>query len=201
MKYITLALLPLLISILFGYSCKPSGNEIQTSLEEAIYSEKTDETVKKETVKISYCRYSNSGLAISTWVEIYKDSLIWDYSEHRNDCHLRDVVKYDSTEFKNLIDALSQFSFSVERGIPTCGGEGESYSFSTNSGRYLEIDDDCVIEGDFEKVSELIRQFIQSHPTDGEKEFKRLSRLPHERAAFGQFEVLPEELEIYRVKR
>jgi hypothetical protein len=63
----------------------------------------------------------------------------------------------------------------------------------------LNFDDSsCKMYGDADEVKKLIRQFVQLHPTNGEKEFKRLSKMPHKKAKYGVFEELPKELEVYR---
>jgi len=200
MKRLFQIILLLLTGLILCNSSKSIPKVIDVVSEEQMSSKQEPVFVKKETIKIKYVDYSNSGIAIDTQYEIYRDSLIWEYTEHRNDCRLRDVVKYDSEEFEKLIENLSQYTFSVvKREEPLCGGEGESFSFSSDTGCYLNFDDSsCELYGDADEVKRLIRQFVQLHPTKGEIEFKRLSKLPHKRAKHGVFKELPQELEIYR---
>lgn len=200
MKRLFRIFLLLLTGLILCNSSKSIPKVIDVVSEEQMSSKQEPVFVKKETIKIKYVDYSNSGIAIDTQYEIYRDSLIWEYTEHRNDCRLWDVVKYDSKEFERLIDNLSQFTFSVvRRGEPLCGGEGESFSFLSDTGCYLNFDDSsCELYGDADEVKRLIRQFVQLHPTNGKKEFKRLSELSHEKAKYGVFEELPKELEVYR---
>ncbi len=158
--------------------------------------------VKTKTTEIFYSYHSNSGIAISTSYYIYPDSLIWDYHEYRNDCHLRDVVIYNPQEFNQLIATLSQIKFSV-KGTPdiSSGGDGFSYAFFIEKDKYLYFDDTYQSSGDYDKLTTTIDQFISSHSTRAEKTFKRLSDSPHERGEFGEFMVLPQELEPYKEEK
>ncbi len=157
--------------------------------------------VKANTNKIVYCDYSNSGLAIHTTVEIYRDSLVWDYEEMRNDCHLRDVVKYNPKDFDNLIATLSQIAFSAKDSNDySSGGGGYSYSFSIGEKRYLSFNDTFKLSGDIDKLKIVISMFIKEHPTDAETLFRELAESPHEKAQLGEFVNLPKELEKYRIK-
>lgn len=199
MKRLFQIFLLLLTGLVLCNSRQSTQKEIDMVSEEQSPSTQEPVSVKKETAIIEYRNYSNSGVAIATEYEIYRDSLVWEYSEHRNKCRLRDVVKYDSMEFEQLVENLAQYTFSVKRTEPKCGGGGESFSFSTATGCYLSFDDsDSELFGDASEVKKLIRQFVRQHPTKGEKTFERLSKMPHEKAMFGVFKELPQELEKYR---
>ena len=67
--------------------------------------------ISSGTTKIVYSEHETSGLAISMTYEITQDSLVWDYREPRNDCHLKDVVRYDRQDFEALVTELSTIRF------------------------------------------------------------------------------------------
>lgn len=58
--------------------------------------EKTDCPIDINTDKITYYYHTGSGMAKYTTIEIYPDSLVWEYIEARNDCSLKDVRIYDN---------------------------------------------------------------------------------------------------------
>ena len=160
-----------------------------------------DYPIDTKTSKITYNHHTNSGMAIYTTIQIFQDSLVWDYIEARNDCRLKDICKYDKEEFNKLIKELSKIKFSAtDEPNSLCGGAGYSYSFETNSERYLYYDDSSSLSGDYRKVSDLIQQFIWAHKTKCEILFDEYSRMPHERGHFGEFKILPKELQKYKVK-
>lgn len=157
--------------------------------------------VKMETVRITYSIYSNSGIAINTSYTILEESLAWDYSERRNGLVLYDVCKLNKQDFQDLIKALSAVKFHAKPNeIPTCGGGGWSCSFSDNEKRYLSMDDESELRGDYEEVLRLINDFISKHKPAGKQLFDKLSAQPHERGIYGEFEELPEALKKYKQK-
>ena len=81
-----------------------------------------------------------------------------------------------------------------------CGDSGFNYSFEINSNSYFSFHNSCQITGDYRMVSGLIQQFIDSHQTECEKLFIKLSSMPHERADFGEFKMMPLELQKYLIK-
>ena len=190
----TMISLALCMSAWLGMStCNSAPNETST--------EGKGCPIKAETSKIVYYEYSNSGLAIHTKYEIYRDSIVWDYEEVRNDCHLRDVITYPDKDFDELIGQLSKIKFSAKDSHDTSsGGSGYYYAFSTSDKDYFHFNSSYKLSGDIGSACELIQSFIKSHTTDGLAAFQRLSAAPHERAVLGEFEELPEELEKYRVK-
>ena len=156
--------------------------------------------IKANTTMISYGYHTNSGIAISINYKIYRDSLVWDYHEYRNDCHLRDVVTYDGEDYEQLISSLSQVSFSAkDMHDHSAGGSGYGYGFAIGDKTYLSFNNTFKLSGDFQSVRTLISQFIETHPTQAESIFKNQAAQPHEKATFGEFETLPEDLEPYRV--
>jgi hypothetical protein len=177
MKRLFQIFLLLLTGLVLCNSSKSTQKEIDSVSEDQRSSVQESVSVKKETAIIKYRKYSNSGKAIATEYVIYNDSLVWKYTEYRNNFRLQDVVKYNREEFDKLIDNLSRYTFSIERTEPVCGGGGESFSFSTEAGCYLTFDDsNCELYGDADEVKKLIRQFVHLHPTSGKKDFKRLSK-------------------------
>ena len=154
--------------------------------------------IKKGTTKINYSQYSNSGLAILTTVNMYPDHLVWGYNEMRNECSLKDSCQYDREEFDKLISELAEIKFSAkEIDNPSSGGSGYGYSFETEKGRYFYYNSQSKMSGNYEKASNLILQFIKAHKTQCEILFEKYARMPHERAMFGEFTELPEELMPY----
>ena len=122
------------------------------------------------TTKIVYSEHTNSGIAISTTYEIARDSLVWDYREYRNDRHLRDVVRYDAQDFEALVTALSTIRFSAKDAHDvSSGGEGWGCSFDNGKGRYLQFNSTYKLSGDYEKVTDLIKQFVDAHQPEGLK--------------------------------
>lgn len=155
--------------------------------------------VTMNTVKITYGTHTNSGIAIQTAYTIREESLTWDYSEFRNNLTLSDKIKYDRKDFQNLLKALSKVKFSAKpTSTPTCGGAGWSCTFSDNNKRYLEMDDESTLTGDYEKALRLIHDFISKHKPRGKKLFDDLSAKPHERGDFGEFRTLPAALKKYK---
>ena len=156
--------------------------------------------VKKETTKISYFHHTNSGAARYTSVGIGPTLLRWSYSEARNNVHMRDSVEYDEKEFNDLIDKLSKISFYIGEEDRRLGGAGFSFSFKDNDDTYLSFDSSQISSEECQEVVNLIRQFISIHQTRCEQLFKKYASKPHKRAHFGEFDVLPQELEKYLVK-
>lgn len=158
--------------------------------------------IKSETSHIRYTEFSNSGLAITTKYDIYRDSLVWDYLEMRNDCHLRDVVKFNPKLFDELVASLSKLKFSAkDTHDASSGGDGYAYAFFAKEKDYFHFNSSYKTKGDIDKLMELIQGFIDEHPTDAELEFNRLSLIPHEKATLGEFRTLPQELQKFSVPK
>lgn len=156
--------------------------------------------IKKETTAIRYTISSNSGIAVQTEYDIMPDSVIWHYTDHRNDFILRDVVKYDRKDFDTLIDTLSQVAFKVRQvnSIPTTGGGGYAYSFFDNDGRYLGYGVvNNIASGDNKTAEEAISQFIDTHKTAGEQAVEEALK---NGTLYIDIEEFPEALVPYRVK-
>lgn len=157
--------------------------------------------ISAETTKITYYHHTNSGIAISTKVEICEDHLIWDYHEMRNGCHLKDTCKYDKNDYIRLTNDLSMIRFSAKDAHDTSsGGEGYAFAFEKDSKQYFYYNDTFKLSGDYEQVRTLVLQFIDAHKTECELLFERLSKAPHEKGEMGEFDTLPEELKPYEVK-
>ena len=156
--------------------------------------------VKTKTVRITYSKYTNSGIAINTSYTLLEESLTWDYSEHRNGLVLHDVCKLDQQDFRQLIEALSVIKFHSETNkAPTSGGEGWSCTFYDKKKCYLSMDDESNLTGDYEEVLRLLQDFISKHKPAGEKLFDELCTQPHERGIYSEFEALPEALRKYKL--
>ena len=122
------------------------------------------------TTKIVYSEHSNSGIAILMTYEIASDSLVWDYQDFRNDRHLRDVARYDAQDFEALVAALSTIQFSAKDAHDySSGGSGWGCSFDNEKGRYLQYNSTYKLSGDYEKVTNMIQQFIDAHQPEGLK--------------------------------
>jgi len=116
------------------------------------------------TTKIVYSEHSNSGIAIMTTYEITRDSLVWLYQEFRTDRCLRDVAKYDAQDFEALVTALSTIRFSAKDAHDvSSGGSGWGCSFDNEKGRYLQYNSTYKLSGDYEKVTDMIQQFVEAH--------------------------------------
>ena len=153
------------------------------------------------TIKITYATYTDSGTAINKTYEITPTSIVWNYTEYRNNLALTDVLKYDNKEFEKLMKELSSIRFKVkENQYIEAGGEGWGFAFYKNEKCYLSYNVQDKVSGDYEKVTTQIQQFIDNHKTEGEKLFERLSQQPHERSMFGEFEELPIALQKYKRK-
>ena len=155
--------------------------------------------IKEETIKIGYSHHTNSGMARYTSVQIYPDSLVWSYSEARNGCSLGDISRYDRKAFDELIQTLSAISFAAKdaHNYPL-GGSGFAYAFEDKDGCYLSFQRGDDMSGDYMEVYGAIQGFVNSHKTDCQKLFEKLSRMPHEKAMFGEFKELPEQLKKYK---
>lgn len=150
------------------------------------------------TDKITYYYHTGSGMATYKTIEIYPDSLVWEYIEARNDCSLKDVRTYDKVEFDNLINELSHIQFSaMDNSLIIYGNSGFSYSFEINSNKYFYFQDDYKFTGNYRKVFSIINHFINTHKTECEILFEKYSRMPHIRGEFGEFQTLPDELQKY----
>lgn len=156
--------------------------------------------IKEGTTKISYSHHTGSGIAIYTSVDIYPDSLVWNYNEARNNCDLEDVCKYNRKEFEEMIQILSAVSFTIKEPASfPLGGSGFGYNFEDEEGCYLNFGRNYQLSGNYQEVYRVIQRFINSHKTECEKLFEQLSKKPHERAHFGEFKELPIELKKYQM--
>lgn len=85
----------------------------------------------EKTTKIIYRHHINSGTAIYTAIQIFKDCLAWKYDEARNNCYLIVTCKYNGEEFNVLIKAAeNKIATFGDLGISKVGGLGFSYSFN-----------------------------------------------------------------------
>ena len=122
--------------------------------------------ISAETTKITYYHHTNSGIAISTKVEMNEDSLNWEYDEARTGLRLRDTSKFDKNDFTELVNELSLVRFSTKDTHDTSsGGEGYALSFEKDSNRYFIYNDSYKLSGNYKKVESLILQFIETHKT------------------------------------
>ena len=133
---------------------------------------------------------------------IFKDSLVWNYYEVRNHCHLKDICKYDRSNFDKLIKELSEKKFSGTCNLRemSVGGAGFEYYFEKDSNCYLQYSDSYQLSGEYQEVDKLIKHFIETHKTQCEILFEKFSNESHEHAPFGEFRSLPQKLHKYVVK-
>ena len=157
--------------------------------------------IDPNTKSINYTWHSNSGVATSTEVSIYPDSLVWYYSEMRNGTTFRDVVKYKRKHFNALISTLSQYTITTMPTTepPTLGGSGWSYYFCNETKCYLSYNNFTPTTGTND-VNNIIQDFIENHKTECQKEFEKLAKKPHEKADFGEFKTVPKSLRRYLVE-
>jgi len=157
--------------------------------------------IKQRTTKILYRHHSNSTMCIYTTVEIYPEYLVWKYQEARNDCYLMDTCRYKKEDYDKLLKELSTIKFSAKRNkYHRIGGPGYSYSFEIDSVRYLFFDVSYQFSGDYNKLQDLLQQFIKSHQPRCEILFKKYSKWPHRKGWYGEFRRLPGRLQKYKVK-
>jgi len=158
--------------------------------------------IKVSTTKITYQFHTNSGMARYSYYQIYKDSLVWDYFEARNHCHLKDLTKYGRADYDTLLNKLSKLRFSGTCNLKeiSVGGAGYDYSFEENSNCYLHYNDSYQLSGEYQEVNNLITLFIENHKTQCDILFEKYSSEPHEQALFGEFKNLPTKLHKYAVK-
>ena len=137
--------------------------------------------ISSETTKITYYHHTNSGIAISTKVEMNEDSLTWEYYEARTGLRLRDTSKFDKNDFTELVNELSLVHFSAKDAHDTSsGGDGYAIAFEQDAKQYFVYNDSYKLAGDYKKVESLILQFIETHKTECEKRMEELSKEPHE---------------------
>lgn len=158
--------------------------------------------IKVTTTKITYKVHTNSGMARYSYYQIFKDSLVWDYFEARNHCHLKDLTKYGRADYDTLLNKLSKLRFSGICNLKeiSIGGAGYDYSFEENFNCYLHYNDSYQLYGEYQEVNNLITLFIENHKTQCEILFEKYSSEPHEQALFGDFKNLPTKLRKYVVK-
>ena len=157
--------------------------------------------IKMATTRIVLSEHTNSGLAIHTSYDLTSDSLVWEYDEGRNSCHLTDVSKGCNKDFNELLRKLATIKFSVKDSHDySVGGSGWGIFFENEGDRYLYYNDKFILSGDYQKVSETLREYIQNHQPEGLKIFKQCQAEPHERPMYGEFEQLPKTLEKYSVQ-
>lgn len=158
--------------------------------------------IKASTTKIIYTYHTNCGRARYSEYQIFRDSLVWDYYEARNHCHLKDVCRYERDDYDELIKTLSEWKFSGNCNLKevSAGGAGYGYYFEDNTQCYLHYNDSYQLAGEHNKVDQLIKQFIENHKTQCEILFEKYSNEPHEQALFGEFQSLPPKLLKYVVR-
>ena len=153
------------------------------------------------TTKIVFSEYANSGVAISTTFHIVDNSLVWEYEERRNNCHLRDTSHYDTATYQELVASLAAIKFSArDPESPNSGGEGWGYAFYNQKGHYFHFNSESRLTGDYEQAAEAIQHFIRQHEPEGLKRFNALRAAPHPTADFGEFTTLPDSLLPYSVR-
>lgn len=161
----------------------------------------SDCPIQRGTNKITYSHHTNSGMARYTSIQLFPDSLVWNYTEARNGCSLRDVSRYDRKDFEEMVSRLSEISFAAQDTHDyRLGGSGYGYSFENEKGSYLAFNRTFKFSGNYQEVYSIIQGFIRSHKTECEKLFEQYSHMPHERAQFGEFKILPKQLEKYKAK-
>ena len=152
------------------------------------------------TTKIVYSEHENSGIAIMTSYEITEDSLVWDYRELRNDCHLKDVARYDRQDFEALVTELSTIRFSAkDTHDVSSGGSGWGCSFYNDKECYFHYNDRFKLSGSYDTVTNAILQFVSNHKPEALKLFDELKSQPHATTTFGEFDPLPAPLEPYLI--
>lgn len=158
--------------------------------------------IKVSTTKITCKFHTNSGMARYSVYQIFKDSLVWEYFEARNHCHLKDLTKYGRADYDTLLKKLSKLRFSGTCNLKeiSVGGAGYDHSFEENSNCYLHYNDSYRLSGEYQEVNNLITLFIEKHKTQCEILFEKYSSEPHEQALFGEFKNLPTKLRKYVVK-
>lgn len=158
--------------------------------------------IKVSTTKITCQFHTNSGMARYSDYQIFKDSLVWNYYEARNHCHLKDLCKYDRADYDTLLNKLSKLKFSGSCNLKEIcvGGAGYNYSFEENSQCYLNYNDSYLLSGKYQEVDYLLNHFIETHKTQCEILFEKYSKEPHEQALFGEFKNLPRKLHKYIVR-
>lgn len=125
------------------------------------------------TTKILYTKFSNSGIAISMTYEITADSMVWQYTEHRNSLCIRAVSRYDIQDFEALVAALSSIRFSAKDAHDiSSGGSGWGCCFDNENGRYLQFNSSYNLSGDYEKVTDMILQFTEDHKPECQRLFE-----------------------------
>ena len=87
--------------------------------------------IRLSTTKITYEYHTNSGKARYSIYQIFRDSLVWNYNEARNHCHLKDLYKYKRADYETLIKKLSKLRFSGTCNLRETrdGGAGFNYNF------------------------------------------------------------------------
>lgn len=158
--------------------------------------------IKVSTKKITCKFHTNSGMARYSEYQIFKDSLVWNYYEARNHCHLKDLCKYYRADYDTLMKELSKLKFSGTCNLKeiSVGGAGYDYSFEDNSQCYLHYNNSYLLSGEYQKVDQLLNHFIETHKTQCEIFFEKYSKEPHEQAPFGEFKELPRRLYKYIVR-
>lgn len=195
--------------LLFCEAYQKNEREVVSQISNALSTNRKESTtttpdsclIKQGTTKILYRHHSNSAMCIYTTVEIYPEYLVWKYEEARNNCNLIDTCCYKKEDYDKLLKELSAIKFSATRNkYRRIGGPGYSYSFEVDSVRYLFFDDSYQYSGDYNKVQDLLQQFIKSHQTRCEILFNRQSKWPHLKGWYGEFRRLPKRLQKYQVK-
>ncbi len=158
--------------------------------------------IKKETSKIVYSSYSNSGAASVTSVTIYRDSVVWEQQSYRGGYHYRDALLLpDENDFNLLIEQLSQITFKAKDAHNyASGGRGYAYSFFIGNNNYFHYNSSFKLKGDYLNAETLIQQFIENHQTKAQTMLVELCKNPDELRAARAFDMLPEQFEQFLVK-
>ena len=151
--------------------------------------------IKENTTKIIHHRHTNSGLAISMTVELYPDHLVWTYVEARKSHRQQNESIYEKEHYEKLVKELSTIQFSARdrRPHPT-GGAGYSYSFEVNAERYLSFGNHHQLSGNYNKVQNLILQFIEEHGQCVTL-FEKYSKTALEKGRLGKYRKFPQKLQ------
>ena len=122
--------------------------------------------IMRETTAIHYTHHTNSGEAIETRYIITRDSMQWQRREMRKNLETSGVESYDSKDFDELLDTLSQIPFRVfpDNTTPTVGNSGYYYFFYINDKKYLEYgSSNFVASGQNYTAEKAIDNFTKKH--------------------------------------
>lgn len=127
--------------------------------------------ISMQTTKVTYHFHENSAIFTHTTTEIFEKYLVREYFHRSNECFMKDTCRYDEKEFNQLKKSLSEIRFKVAEKDETLekllnsGGPGFNFSFEVDSGRYLYYNHSDILLGDYQRVEDIINQFIIAHPS------------------------------------